>query len=454
MTTRIRGAAALLAIGGLAVAAAGCAPSPDSGSESDGTVTIQIGDRPSADRPEDRKYFDERVAAFEDANPGIDLEPAETGYDATTFQALAAGGSLPDVLSVPLTEPQGLISRGQAADITDALREEGLLDTLNPAILDLASDDDGKVFAVPTNAYSFGLVYNRALFAEAGLDPDSPPKTWDEVREAARQITEKTGAAGFSALTTANTGGWQFTGITYSFGGTVENEDGTKATFDDNPSKDALELLQAMRFEDGTLPENTLYDMDAQGQDFAAGKIGMIIGASDRYYGVVQNLKLPAEDFGIGGMPQDGGVNGTLSGGSVQIVNPDASDEEKAAAVKWIKFFYLERYFDEEVAVADAKASNEAGSVTGLPGLAVVNSDSYAQYFEWIADYINVPSDNFTPYLEASNEIPVVAEPVNNAQEVYGALDGVIQAVLTEEDADIPALLAQAQTDVQGRLTR
>lgn len=452
MSNRIRAAAALLAIGGLTAGLAAC--TSDSAPESDGDVVIQVGDRPSADRPEDREYFDERVEAFEKANPGVTVEAVETGYDATTFQALAAGGTLPDVLSVPLTEPQGLIARGQAADITDALKDEGLLDSLNPSILDLASDADGKVYAVPTNAYSFGLVYNRALFEAAGLDPDAPPTTWDEVRAAATQITEKTGAAGFSVLTTANTGGWQFTGITYSFGGTVENEDGSKATFDDTPSTDALELLHAMQFEDGTLPANTLYDMDAQGQDFAAGKIGMMIGASDRYYGVVQNLKLPAEDFGIGGMPQDGGTNGTLSGGSVQIVSPNATDAEKAAAVKWIKFFYLERYFDEDVAVADAKASNEAGSVTGLPGLAVVNADAYDQYFDWIADYINVPSENFTPYLEASTEIPVVAEPVNNAQEVYGALDGVIQATLTDEDADIPALLEQAQTDVQGRLTR
>lgn len=454
MSNRIRAAAALLALGGLTAGVAGCASSDQPAESDGGQVTIQIGDRPSSDRPEDRKYFDERVEAFEKANPDIDLEAVETGYDAITFQALAAGGTLPDVLSVPLTEPQGLIARGQAADITDALKDEGLLDSLNPSILDLASDGDGKVYAVPTNAYSFGLVYNRSLFTAAGLDPDAPPTTWEEVREAAKQINEKTGAAGFSVLTTANTGGWQFTGMTYSFGGTVENEDGSKATFDDAPSADALALLHDMQFEDGTLPANTLYDMDAQGQDFAAGKIGMMIGASDRYYGVVQNLKLPAEDFGIGGMPQDGGPHGTLSGGSVQIVNPKATDAEKAAAVKWIEFFYLQRYFDEETAVADAKASNEAGSVTGLPGLAVVNTEAYDQYFEWIADYINVPSDNFTPYLDASTEIPVVPEPVNNAQEVYSALDTVIQTVLTDEGADIDALLAKAQEDVQGRLTR
>lgn len=453
MTKRVRSVVAVIALGGLSAAAlAGCS-SPSTGT-TDGKVSIQIGDRPSADRPEDRAYFDKRVEAFEQANPDIDLEPVETGYDASTFQALAAGGSLPTVMSVPLTEPAGLIKRGQAADLTDALQAEGLLDSLNPTVLKLAENSDGRAFAIPTNAYSFGLVYNRALFTQAGLDPDSPPTTWDQVRAAAKKIHDATGAAGFSVLTTANTGGWQFSGMTYSFGGTVENEDGSKATFDDKPSTQALQLISDMRWKDGTMPENTLYDIPTQGQDFAAGKIGMIIGASDSYYNIVQNLKLPAENFGIGGMPQLKGTEGTLGGGTVQIVDPKASAEQKTAAVKWVKFFYLQRFLDETTAVEDAKASNEAGSVTGLPGLAVVNSDQYSSYFDWIAQYINVPSANFTPYLEASASIPVVAEPVNNAQEVYGALDTVVQSVLTDQNADIPSLLSTAQTDVQSRLGR
>jgi hypothetical protein len=84
----------------------------------------------------------------------------------------------------------------------------------------------------------------------------------------------------------------------------------------------------------------------------------------------------------------------------------------------------------------------------------VVNSDQYSTYFDWIKQYINVPSANFTPYLDASASIPVVAEPANNAQEVYGALDTVVQSVLTDQNADIPSLLSTAQTDVQSRLSR
>jgi len=442
--------AAVLAFGVAAAALVGCSAPAD---ESDGTITLVVGDRPSADRPEDRKYFDERIAAFEDANPGITIDASEAVWDAATFQALVAGGTQPDVMSVPFTEPQGLIARGQAADITAALEAEGLLDVLNPELLALASDASGNVFAVPTSGYSFGLVYNRAIFEQAGLDPDAPPTTWTELREVAQTITEATGVPGFGQMASSNTGGWSFTGETYSWGGSVENADGSEATFDDEPARQMLQLLHDMRFVDGTLPENALYDQGAIHQDFAAGRIGMILGAPDAYWNVVRNLAFPAEDFGVGGMPQgDGGPHGTLSGGTAQIVNPNTTEAERAAAIKWIEFLYLERFVNEEVAVADARASSEADSVTGLPGLPVVSQESYERYFEWIADYINVPTENFAPYLQAAQEVPIIAEPVSNAQEVYATLDSLIQAVLTDPNADIDALLAQAAQQVQSRL--
>ena len=89
-------------------------------------------------------------------------------------------------------------------------------------------DADGKIFAVPTAAYGMSLTYNRTLFTQAGLDPDKPPTTWDEVRAAAKTIAEKTGMAGYSSMATENTGGWQLTTSTYALGGRMQEvgEDG------------------------------------------------------------------------------------------------------------------------------------------------------------------------------------------------------------------------------------
>ena len=160
-----------------------CSSSPSSSGETgaSGQLTITVGDRPSSSDPQNRTQYDQRVAAFEKANPDIKLDPVETIWDPTTFQAQAAGGQLPDVLNVPFTEPQGMIARKQAADLTKALKDDGLLDELNPTVLKIGQDPTGYVFAVPTEAYGVGLQYNRALFQQAGLDPDKPPTTWDEV---------------------------------------------------------------------------------------------------------------------------------------------------------------------------------------------------------------------------------------------------------------------------------
>ncbi len=64
------------------------------------------------------------------------------------------------------------------------------------------TDPEGNMLSMPFNSSTPVLYYNKEAFKKAGLDPDSPPKTWPEVLEA----TKKTQAAGYSCgFTTA----WQ-----------------------------------------------------------------------------------------------------------------------------------------------------------------------------------------------------------------------------------------------------
>jgi multiple sugar transport system substrate-binding protein len=446
--------AAVAAATGVAVLAAlvGCSSSP--ASDGGGKVTITIGDRPPSSDKDNRAFYDSQVKAFEKANPSIALKPAETAWDATTFQALVAGGNLPDALSVPFTEPQGLIARKQIADLTGALKETDLLDQLNPTVLKVAQDSGGKTYAVPTNAYSVGLIYNRDLFTKAGLDPDKPPTTWDEVRADAKQITAKTGVPGYAQLTTKGQGGWMFTTQTYSFGGTVENADGTKVTFDDDASKAALQAVHDMRWVDGSMPSSALLDLDGMAQQFAGGKIGMFMSAPDQYPASVVTNGMDPQQFGVGGLPQSDGEHGTLSGGSVEVVNPKATEEEKVAALKWIKFFYLSKYDDKDTAVATAKAAAADKQPVGVPGLPVLSAEKQASYNDWIKPYVNVPVENFAPYVKVATDQTIIPEPPAQAQEVYAALDPVVQAVLTDQNADIPSLLSKAAAAVQAKLAR
>jgi len=454
--TAIRSTAALSASLTLLAGLVACssAPSSSGGSSTPGQVTITVGDRPSSSDPQNRAQYDQKVADFQKANPDIKLNPVETIWDPTTFQAQAAGGQLPDVLNVPFTEPQGLIARKQVADLTKALQDDGLMKELNPNVLKIGQDQAGNVFAIPTAAYSVGLVYNRELFSKAGLDPNKPPATWDEVRADAKKIAEKTGQAGYAQMTTKNTGGWMFTTQTYAFGGTIENEDGSQASFDDAPSKAALQALHDMKWVDRSMGQNLLYDIDGISKAFSAGKVGMFMSAPDAYRTLVSINGLKASSFGIGPMPQQGGDHGTLSGGSVQIVGPSATDAEKAAAIKWIKFAYLNKYVNQDAAVTSAKNGVAAKLPVGVPGLPVIASDQWATYQSWIKPYVNVPLENFAPYTTVAADQKIIPEPPVKAQEVYAALDPVVQTVLGNEKADIPALLTKAAGTVNAKLGR
>lgn len=448
----LRGAAALGLSAIFAATLAGCAAGGDDGA-GDGQLVVKIGNRPTTSEEESRKTFDDLVASFEKANPDIDLQPEETKYDPTAFQAQLAGGNLPDVIGVPFTDIQGLIANGQVADVTAAVESTGLADRLNPTVLEIAQSD-GKTFGVPSGAYTLGLIYNRDLFEKAGLDPDSPPTTWDEVRTAAKAIHDATGVPGYSIMAQKNAGGWMFSGMTYSFGGTIENADGTETTFNDGPSKAALELLHAMRWEDGSIGENALYDYDGINQQFGSEQLGMFTGAPDMYWASVINNKMEPTHFAIGPMPQDGGTNGTLAGGTVQVVSPKASAEVQEAAVKWIDWYYLNKYNDQDVAVQIAESTKDAGGASGLPGLSVVSDAAQAEYDGWIEPYVTVPVENFAPYMSTVAELPLIPEPKTKAQDVYGALDSVIQAVLTDRNADIDQLLADNQTSLDSLLSR
>ncbi|MDX6252963.1 MAG: multiple sugar transport system substrate-binding protein [Kribbellaceae bacterium] len=458
MTRTARCVAALTSAVALLTAAAcgGSTPAANSAGAIDenAPVTITVGNKPKPDKPADVATFNKKVKEFTDAHPNITVKTTETAWDAQTFQAQVAGGSLPTVMSISFTEPLNMIPNKQLPDITDELKLVDLTKDLNPDTLKMVQDDKGRIYGVPFEAFSVGLAYNRALFKQAGLDPDKPPTNWDEVRQYAKQITAKTGKAGYAQLTKDNTGGWMLTTMTYSMGGTVQSDDGKKSTFNDAPTKKALQLLKDMRWTDNTMGTNFLYNQEEARQDFAAGKIGMIMQAPDAYDMSVKNFGMKPADFGEGALPQDGGPYGTLTGGSIKMINPKSTKNEIVAALKWIKFYEFDKYTNKDVAIQNAKDSVADKSFVGRPGVTPLSQATYDQYNEWRKPYNNVPIEQFKGYVDSTKSLKLLAEPKNKGQEVYALLDPVVQQVLTKKDADIDKLLTDAASKIDARLAR
>jgi ABC-type glycerol-3-phosphate transport system substrate-binding protein len=359
------------------------------------------------------------------------------------------------VFTVPFTDSKTLLENGQLTDVTDAIDELGYTDKFNPIILDGVTGADGKIYGFPRQAYAAALHYNRDLFEQAGLDPDNPPETWDEIREAAKAITDATGKAGYAQMAINNTGGWQLTSQTVARGGRTQtdNGDGTaESTIDNAATKAALQFLHDVKWEDGSFGSKVDLDWGTINQEFAAGNIGMYTSGSDIYTALVRDFGMDSSIYGMTVVPMEGDDPGTLGGGDIAVISPTVDADTKAAAVTWIDWYYMQKLMDKDAAVLDAKTLNESDQAVGTPLLPVLSRELYDESQEWIADYINVPVDQMTPFSDRIWDQTPVGEPKVKTQEVYALLDTVVQTVLTDQNADIDALLAQVQSDAQTKL--
>lgn len=444
------GVFALAAVSLVACSAPGATTveTPDPAAE----VTIVVGNMPPKDQAANLELFTQQVADFEAANPNITVEGVETKFDPSTFSALVAGGSMPTTMIVPYTNIQQLAANGQVKDITDAIASDEVLTQLNPDIQAQTKNADGDTFGVVSAAYTMALIYNRALYTEAGLDPDSPPTSWDEVEENAKAIADATDAAGFTLPTTNSSGGWTLSAMSYSFGSEIQETEGdtVTATVDSPGVTDALDFLQSVRWDKDAAGSNFLLSADDMRTALAAGQIGQTVLGADIFRDVVGNRKMPADDLGIAPLPQAADGLGTLGGGDVSVISPKATANETAAALKWISYRYLNRFLDEDAALQYAEKSQAGGLPVGQPEVQLFNAEIYDQYLEWIAPYITIDRDHFTAYFESLSDLPILGEPRVAAQETYAALDAVVQQVFTEEGTNIPEVLAGVQITAQG----
>jgi multiple sugar transport system substrate-binding protein len=462
MSATIRRAIAGLGVVALATTAAACAgPTASSPSASQApsssapaapvNLTV-VGLLPGA-TPEAQKNLANQVKLFEDANPNITVTTKEYEWKATTFAADLAGGTLPDVFEIPFTDAKTLIANGQIADMNDQLGEFPFGGAFNPNVLQYGQGPDGHAYAIPAKSvYGIGLHYNRELFSKAGLDPDKPPTTWDEVRAYAKQIADKTKAAGYVQMTQSNTGGWQLTVATYSRGGQMETvgADGkATATLDNAGTKAALQFLKDVRWTDNAAGSNFNLDWSSINQAFAAGQIGMYTSGQDVYTSLVQANAIKPDIYGLAMIPLEGDSAGILGGGTMAAVKAGSSDDVRKAAAKWISHWYLSRYTSEKAALAFNQQAFDDKQPVGTPELPMFSDANLEQYRTWIKPLINVPLDHMTDFTSKIGAAKILNEPPVATQDVYAALDPVVQAVFTDKNADIDALLAAANKTAQ-----
>ncbi|MEV6864921.1 extracellular solute-binding protein [Streptosporangium subroseum] len=427
---------------GMTMATAACGGGQESEPVAGGPVTITVNGLPAATDEFNRAHFEADVKAFEAKYPNIKIDAKEGLMDPQTFSAKLAGGQLEDVFYVYLTDAQNLIAKRQVSDISAQLAGFPVTKDYKPGLMKVFSDDTGKLYGLPDENYSLGLIYNRKLYQQAGLDVNKPPVTWAEVREHAKKISALgKDIVGYGDYSKSNTGGWHFTAEVYSIGGDVAVKEGDtwKAAFNNDKGRQVLQQLKDMRFTDNTMGKRQLLEYDDLIKLMATDKLGLYVGSTGDMSNIVNQFKGTFADYGLGPIP-DG--QGTLGGGSGYMFKAGLSPEKIKAGLTWLTF----KKNPDRIGPDNEKAAAK-GLPVGLPEPNVWTGASEQKLLDATKKYANLPSENFAPFAAATAAIPLKLEPPN-AQQVYAALDPVMQKVLTDPNADIGRLLTDAEKQV------
>ncbi len=416
------------------------------GTSSPTNITFSTNELPASSNPAQVTIYQDYVQTFEKNHPGVTIKPLNDPYSTQTYFTKAAAHSQEDLVDAPFTDPQLMIQRNTVADITTYAKQQSFFSSYTPAALAIASAN-GKVYGLPYSGYQLGLMFNIKVIQAAGLDPNSPPKTWDDFRAYAKQIHDKTGVPGYVELTNQNTGGWHLTNWIYTGGGDLEKVSGntTQVVFNNDVAVAWLKNLQAMKFTDNSLYNDVLVGYNDALQIFAATKAAMVVEASDVLPALQTAYQADMTNIGLWPMPQapTNPGNATLSGGHVYVFKNGDNSATLNAAVEWASYYR----FDLSVIEESTVQASAAGLPVGFP-TASIFTGSYEQSLLAISKkYANLPLDNYALYANAP--LAVRPEPPVQTQAMYGVLDTVVQGVLTKASADPQALLNTAAQNFQ-----
>jgi len=241
------------------------------------------------------------VEEFKRRHPNVSLVPFSglqiegMGQDSRPLMAIA-GGMSPDIIYVNFRQSDTYISQGflyPMDEFLDEVAEEELnyrvAKPVWPVVRRPGEDGETHLWALPYNLYVKALVYRKDLFHEVGLDPERPPRNWEEFEEYAHQLTRPEKGQYGLFMPIGETGASQWTTFLWSAGGDAIalNEDGEwRAVFDSDEAAESLLYLvnlelRPWRDATGKLQRGYTYKDTDLWTKWRDGQIGMRIDYLD-----------------------------------------------------------------------------------------------------------------------------------------------------------------------------
>ncbi len=288
------------------------------------------------------KVIDDMIAEFEKANPGIKVKAVYAGnYDDTRVKALAAlKADQPVQLSVLFSiDVFELIDQDVLVpfdEVVTSAEDKQWLASFYPALME-NSKAKGKIWGVPFQRSTIVMYHNKDAFKEAGLDPNKPPATWDEMAALAQKLVKKDASGNVNrwGVMIPSTGYayWMFQALCIENGQVLMNPEGNKTNFDNEDVVASLQYWRDLAVKHKVMPEGTI-DWGTLRQKFLEGATAIMWHTTGNLTAVREGAKF---DFGVSLLPA-AKRRGSPTGGGNFYLFKKATPEERAASLKFIKF--------------------------------------------------------------------------------------------------------------------
>lgn len=419
MLTKMRKSAAALAL-------AACVGSGASIAHADTELTMYY---PVAVGGPLTQVVDGIVADFMAENPDIKVNAIYAGnYNDARIKALAAlKAGEPAQLSVmfsidiyELIEQDAIVAFD---DIVESDEDKAWLDSFYPTLMENGRTAD-KTWGIPFQRSTIVMYYNKDAFREAGLDPESPPASWDELVEAGKKLTAEDGSRWGVMIPSTGYPYWMFGALSMQNDQVLMNGAGDTTFFDAPATVEALEFWRDLGATHKVMPEGTI-EWGTLRQNFLEGKTAIMWHSTGNLTTVKENATF---DFGVAMLPANK-RRGTPTGGGNFYIFKQTTDEERTAAMKLIKF------------MTSPERSAEWSIKTGYMGVSPAAYETAA-----LQDYVK----EFPYAAVARDQLEFATAELSTFQtgRTRKLLDDAIQAALTGAKSPADALAeAQAGAD-------
>jgi multiple sugar transport system substrate-binding protein len=195
---------------------------------------------------------------------------------------------------------------------------------LYPSMLRIGSVDS-RLYALPYGMTTMILFYNKAAFKKAGLDPQSPPQTFSQLRAYSEAIVSSKAARYGASWGNDNSGNWCFQNFLVSNGGSMVGPDGKTPAFDSPQGVQVVEFW-AQLFGDGLGQTMTQEELTTA---FSKGDVAMMLASATYLTDVLSTANFPV---GTALMPiPDGGTRRCVGVGAVLVILSKSARQQRAA---------------------------------------------------------------------------------------------------------------------------